>query len=420
VERVIEILLPWYEALVVPMRWRDVVDITVMAFFVYQAYIYFRGTRAARIGVGLAIMGTLYFIAHAAGLLLTSWVLSGIWAAVFVLVIIVFQTEIRQLLEQVQPTVPSFSWFRRSQQQSELVETLRTIADACFTLAAKRRGVLLVFERRDKLEPLFRSPGVIVDARVSAQLLENLFMPPAPLHDGAVYIRGERIYRAGCVLPLSETHSLPHFYGTRHRAAVGLTERSDALAIVVSEERGAVSVVARGNMVTQPDAGALCAWLTARLTKATTAYRFVRPRLTVLTYNWRAKLASIAVVIGLWMVLVGPQNAEVGFSIPVIYDNIPVDLDITSSKTQEVYLRVRGPRELINLLDQRRLRANINLKEAQEGTTRYSLSARDVNIPLGVEVAGVDPTTVTVRLKKKPPPEKEETKVGAGKVSWLR
>ena len=419
-ERVLEMMQPWYEAIIIPMGWRDVVDITLMACLVYQAYIYFRGTRAARIGVGLVIMGLLYFIAHAAGLLLTSWVLSGIWAAVFVLVIIVFQSEIRLILEQVRPTLPSFSVFRRSRQQSSIVETLHTIADTCFTLAARRRGVLLIFERRDQLEPLLRSPGVVVDAQVSAQLVENLFMPPSPLHDGAVYLRGERIYRAGCVLPLSETHTLPHFYGTRHRAAVGITERSDALAVVVSEERGAVSVVERGNMVTQPNAAALLAWLTTRLTNEAQTYRFAWPRVTVLTHNWRAKLASLIAVIGLWLVMVGPQNAEVGFTIPVIYDNIPVDLDITGSHTQEVYLRVRGPRELINLLDPRRLRANINLKEAQEGTSRYSLSAQDVNIPLGVEVAGVDPVNVTVRLKKKPPPEKEDAKASAGKVSWLK
>lgn len=405
----------WYESISFPLGWRDVIDITLMACLIYQAYISFRGTRAARIGVGLAVVGALYFLAHAAGLLLTSWVLSGVWAAVFVLVIIVFQAEIRQVLEQVQPALPSFALFRRGRQLQSEVEILRTIADTCFTLATKRRGALLVFERRDQLEPLLRSAGVIVDARVSSQLLENLFMPPSPLHDGALYLRGDRIFRAGCVLPLSETPSLPHFYGTRHRAAVGITERSDALAVVISEERAAISVVEQGHMVTLPDIQGLYTWLLTRLVDSGQSHRFMWPSFRLFTYNWRVKLASLAVVLLLWVALIGPQNAEVGFTIPVIYDNIPASLDLMGSRTQEVYLRVRGPRELINFLDPRRLRATLNLKEAQEGTMRYSLSAQDVDIPLGVEVARVDPATVTVRLKKKPPPEKEETKGSSGK-----
>jgi diadenylate cyclase len=189
-------LWSWQESVSSPVGWRGAVDITLMACLVYQVYIRFRGTRAARIGVGLAIMGSLYFLAHAAGLLLTSWVLSGVWAVAFVLVIIVFQSEIRQVLEQVQPAFPSLTLFHRGRQFHSKVEILRMIADTCFALAPKRLGMLLMFERRDQLEPLLRSIGVIVDAQVSPRLLENLFTPPAPLHDGALYLRGERIFRA--------------------------------------------------------------------------------------------------------------------------------------------------------------------------------------------------------------------------------
>jgi len=273
--------VPLSEDFTRPVRWRDVLDIALMVFLVYQAYLRLRGTQAARVGASLAVMGLLYFLAHATGLFLTSWILSAIWAASFILVIIVFQTEIRQILEQVNPVIPSFKMFRHLYQPHDSTDALTTIADTCFALASKHYGALLVFERRDPLEPLLRSLGVVIDARVSSQLLENLFTLQASLHDGAVYVRADRIYRAGCILPLSETKSLPYFCGTRHRAAVGITEHSDALAVVVL----------------------------------------------------------------LWLVLVGPQNAEVGFNIPVIYDNIP----------------------------------------------------------LGLQVAEVDPMTVTVRLKKKPP-----------------
>lgn len=385
------------------MGWRDVLDVALMTFLVYQAYTRLRGTPAARVGLGLAVLGFLYFLAQATGLFLTSWVLGGIWAAVFILVIVVFQAEIRQILQQVNLVFPSLAAFRRAAWSKDAPEVLVTIAATCFALVSRRCGALLMFERRDPLEPLLRSQGVMVDAYISSQLIENLCTPPVPLHDGALYLRNDRIYRAGCVLPLSETSSLPYFYGTRHRAAVGITERSDALAIVVSEERGAVSVAEQGGMVTVPSARELVEWLTARLSTPSEKRLSLWPGRTLVTHNWQAKLGALAVVTVLWLVLVGPQNTEVGFTTPVVYHNIPTELILDGKPTQEVYLRLRGSRELLSLLDPRRLRAQIDLKEAREGPNHYSLSAQEVNVPLGVQVAGVDPPTVTVRLRRKPP-----------------
>jgi hypothetical protein len=115
----------------------------------------------------------------------------------------------------------------------------------------------------------------------------------------------------------------------------------------------------------------------------------------------------------LWIVFVGPQNTEIGFSVPVVYYNIPSHLELDGKRSQEVYLRLRGSRELLRFLDPRRLQAQVNLKDATEGTSRYSLSTQEVNVPLGVQVAGVEPATVTVRLKKKPPVEKPAEKENA-------
>jgi uncharacterized protein (TIGR00159 family) len=396
-----------------PLGWREGLDVALMTFLVYQAYIRLRGTRAARIGGGLAVMGVLYFLAQAMGLLLTSWVLSGVWTAALILLIIVFQTEIRQVLEQLPPLVPSFAFLRGLRPSSTHAEMLSSLADICFVLTRKRCGALLLFERKDQLEPLLRSPGLLLDARVSAQLVENIFTPAASLHDGAILLRNDRLARAGCILPLSETGTLPHFYGTRHRAAVGITERSDALAVVISEERGIVSVVEHGSMVPVPDALALHQWLTSHLEGPSRTWSLHWLGYAGLTHNWQAKLGALASVVVLWLVLIGPQNAEIGFTIPVVYHNIPADLDIEGKRTQEVYLRVRGSREFLALLDPRRLRAQVDLKETQKGTLQYPLSAQDVNVPLGLQVASVDPPTVTVRLKKKPPPEKPTTKEGS-------
>ncbi len=389
-------------------RWRDMIDIACMAFVVYQAYIRFRGTQAARIGAGLVVLGLFYFLASQAGLFLTTWVLGGIWAAAFILVVVVFQAEIRQILEQVNPVLSTPRIFRRPSVETRIADFLVTIADTCFSLAKKRYGAILVFERNDPVEPLLRSQGVLIDAEVSDLLLDNLFTPSGPLHDGAVYFRAGRVCRAGCVLPLSESRSLPYTYGTRHRAALGITERSDALAVVVSEERGEVSVVDRGGMVTLPGSSDLLTWLNLRLSGAKKRRAQWRWR-DMLEANLRPKLGALAAVCILWLILVGPQNTEVGFAVPVVYYNIPGNLDMTGKNTQEVYLRVRGSRELLALLDPRGLRAQVDLSSAQAGRSRFPLTEHDVNIPLGLQVAGMDPSSVSVRLKERPsPPQQTE------------
>lgn len=393
------------------IRWQDGIDIACMAFVVYQAYIRFRGTQAARIGVGLAVLGLFYFLASQAGLFLTTWVLGGIWAAAFILVVVVFQAEIRQILEQVNPVLSTPRIFRRTSAETRIADFLVTIADTCFSLAKKRYGAILVFERNDSVEPLLRSQGVLIDAEVSDLLLDNLFTPSSPLHDGAVYIRAGRVCRAGCILPLSESRSLPYTYGTRHRAALGMTERSDALAVVVSEERGAVSVVDRGGMVTLPGSSELLTWLNVRLSGAKKRRAHWRWR-DMLEANIRPKLGALAAVCILWLILVGPQNTEVGFAVPVVYYNIPGHLDMTGKNTQEVYLRVRGSRELLALLDPRGLRAQVDLSSAQAGRSRLPLTEHDVNIPLGLQVAGMDPSSVSVRLKERPSPSEQTEQNG--------
>jgi hypothetical protein len=120
------------------------------------------------------------------------------------------------------------------------------------------------------------------------------------------------------------------------------------------------------------------------------------------THNWRPKLAALAAVSVLWVVLVGRQDAEVGFSVPVVYHNVPQELTIDGKQMQEVYLRVRGSREMLNFLDPSRLQVAIDLKESKEGWQRYAVSAKDINLPLGLQLAGVNPSRIELRLRQKP------------------
>lgn len=373
--------------------WADLIDIGVMSLVVYQAYLRFRRTRAIRVLGGIAILGLGGLVAQKAGLFLTSWLFGGISAAAVVFFVVIFQAEIRQILERANPRLPLALLHRLRR------EELVVIAETAFTLALRRRGALFVLERRDFLEPLLGSPGTLMDAQPSRELLETLFTPPTPLHDGAVYLREGRIYRAGAVLPLSGNPTLASFYGTRHRAALGITEQSDAVAIVVSEERGTVSVAERGTLEVMQTPAALLAWLTDRLRAAGDRPRKRRTDITLLTHNWRPKLASVAFVVLLWIVLVGRQDAEVGFSVPIVYTNVPKNLAIQDRGIQEVYVRVRGSQEMFNFLDLSRLRAAVDLSAAKAGSQRYTIAAKDINLPPGVQLIGIEPAVIRLRLQ---------------------
>jgi len=397
-----ESVLGWVGNLVWDLPWRHSIDVALMSFIVYQVYIRIRGTRAMRILAGIVALGLGYLTAQAAGLFLTSWVLGGIWAAALILVIVIFQREIRHMLEQVNPSLPLTTLLGWGSQVRLREETLATLAQTAMAFAAKRRGALFVLERNDFVEPMLKSPGTLIDAQISEELLETIFADPAPLHDGALYVRGGRAYRAGCVLPLSDDPQLAYFYGTRHRAAVGITEQSDAVAVAVSEERGTVSVVEGGTIHLVDNATELLTWLTERLSAREEAGKRPDSAIALITRNWRPKLATVVGVSLLLFVLVGQKNDEVGISIPVVFVNIPKDLAIEDNRVQEVQVRVRGSRMMLNFLDPSQLQVSIDLNRASAGFKRYSISAKNINLPLGLQIAGTNPSQIELNLRRKP------------------
>ena len=381
--------------LLVDFGWRDAADIAIMTAVVYQGYQHFRGTRAARAFGGLALLGLSYLTAQALGLFVTSWVLGGVWAAVLVSVIVIFQSEIREVLEQFNRSMLP-RWQRRAIEQP----ALGVLADVAFTLAADRVGALIVVERQDNLAGLLRRPGVPLDAAVSADLLATIFYRGAPLHDGAVRIRSGRVLDASCLLPLSEAASLPARYGTRHRAAVGITELSDALAIVVSEERGTVSVAVGGTLQPVAEAPQLLTWLQQHV-----ATPRPQPQPTIeqgwrrlVQHNWQPKLVSAAVVVLAWAILVGPKNAEVAISASLVYQNLSSNLRIQSASNNEVVLHVRGSRELIGLLSPERVKVALDLRDAQPGDQQVKIGRDAVSLPLGLRLVEVKPPTVRLTL----------------------
>ena len=226
-------------------RLRDAVDILVVSVVLYRVFVMFKETRAVQMLLGLGGLMVASFVARRFELYSTSWLLENFWSFWVLALIVLFQPELRRALAQLgQSRLFQGVALVAREQRSHLFDDVVKAADA---LAAKRIGALVVLERSTGLRN-YAELGVPLDALVSADLLVSLFLPYSPLHDGAVFIRGNRVAAAGCFLPLSRNTQLARAMGTRHRAALGLAEETDAVVLVVSEETGRISLAVGGNM----------------------------------------------------------------------------------------------------------------------------------------------------------------------------
>ena len=227
----------------ISFRWTDIVDVAIVAAALYYILIWLRGTRAVQLIRGLLFLIFIWAVGRALDLRIINWLFDKFSTVILVLLIIVFQPELRRALERIGRArllvrmglipEPRGGWL------------VKHLMKAVETLSERRTGAIIALERNTGLSEFLES-GVKLDAVISAELLLALFSTKSPMHDGAVIIQGDRISAAGCLLPLSETRIIDKRHGTRHRAAIGLTEQTDAFAIVVSERAGTVSVAENG------------------------------------------------------------------------------------------------------------------------------------------------------------------------------
>jgi diadenylate cyclase len=234
------------ESLAGQVQLTTLVDIGLTAFVIYWLFSLIRGTRAVRLVIGVSVILLIYAVAQAAGLrLFTQLLQAGAVVGLFALVV-VFQPELRRGLDRL-GRVGSLAWLGSPADQRAVERVAASVAGAALRLASARHGALIVIERETGLGEIAET-GVMIRGDLTAELLEALFAPRAALHDGAVIIRGETILAAGALLPLAETTVQAERYGTRHRAALGITEQTDAIVVVVSEETGQASLVERARI----------------------------------------------------------------------------------------------------------------------------------------------------------------------------
>lgn len=223
---------------------KPVAEICVLWFVFYQILVFFEGTRAFQVLKGLIYLLIGFLISQLLGLTTLNWLLKNFFAISILAVLIIFQQELRQGLARLGQQ----HLFNIGLEESEVVAIIKEIAAAVYKLAQRKIGCIIAIEKDAKLKTFIDS-GVSIDGNVSSELLQSIFVTTSPLHDGGVIIRNEKILAASCLFPLSENANLSKIIGTRHRAVLGITEQTDAIGVIVSEETGNISIAADGRFI---------------------------------------------------------------------------------------------------------------------------------------------------------------------------
>lgn len=385
-------------AILANLRFQDVIDILFLTFVAYHLYLWFWGTKAFKALVGLLVLGIIFTLSRSWGLFLTTWVFQILWQVLVVMLIILFQSEIRQVLERVNPL--KVIGLRAS---SGTDDWIPSFVEAVFSLAKRKIGALLILERLDRVEE-FVTGGFQLDGKPDRQLLMSVFQRESPLHDGAMLIQNGRVSQVACYLPLSSAEGLPKEWGTRHRAALGLSERCDACVLVISEERGEVSLAREREMshVRKPDRLAPLireALRPPRIQKKTWWGRI----LSFLINRWPVKVGALGLVSILWLLLAGQQDFEVALRIPLGLRNLPAQMEILEPMNPEVQITVRGLRKDASTLDERNVQAELDLSLAGSGSKTFRITRDHIILPNDrIYVVNINPPQMEFKFRKKP------------------
>ena len=373
---------------------RDLADIVFLTIVAYQLYIWFRETKALRVIIGLVVLGGVYFLAKLWGLFMTTWVFQVLWQVLIILLLILFQSEIRQVLEKVSP-LRYFKSRKRFSSEAFLNDLIIT----SFELAQEKTGALIVISRDDNLSEFIHS-GQKIMAIPEPALIKSIFNRYAPTHDGAVIISHDLLTEMGCILPLSEKEALPEHFGTRHRAALGITELTDAVCIVVSEERAEVSTVVHGKVTTREKPELLASDLRNLLAAPKTDKPTLKGFLTgAFIENWKTKIGTLMLVAAAWLVVASQQVTQINIAVPINYANITSGMVLAENPVKMANLTLTGKRHKMKDLKGQEVQIQIDLSALEHGKHKLELIPKHIDLPLGVTIDRINPKEVTVFLE---------------------
>jgi len=378
----------------------EIIDIIFVAILLYTAIVWAQRTRAAFVVRGMVILGIVYIVARYLELEMTAWIFQAFFAVFLIMIVVIFQEELRHLFERI--AVWSLTHKRIPALRSTTVDILvRTVSD----MAKDKIGGLIVVVGNDPIERHVEG-GIPLDGALSEPLLKSIFDPHSPGHDGAVLVERDRVTRFATHLPLSKDLAQLVHLGTRHSAALGLAELTDALCLVISEERGTVSVARDGRLRRIENLNQLVEVIETFLKEKFPPAEKKPLSLEFVRQNWVAKTLSLSLAIGFWYVFVpGSTIVEATYNVPVRIEHLSADLALEGIEPREVAVTFTGPRRAFYLFEARKVEAVVDVSLADEGRRTFNLSEQNVRYPKDLTVREISPNRIRISVKKLPQPE---------------
>ena len=373
------------------VRWQDIVDILFISYILFRFYILFRGTNAFTVLIGIVILWFFQKIAIYLGLIVTSWSIQGFTAVAAIIIIVIFRNEIRSVLQT--KNLGTLLW---GFPHKEIDTPAETIVDSTFEMARKGAGALIVIPGKEDIFEAVHS-GIKWEGFVSKEMITSVFWQENPVHDGAAVIQGNRIVQVGAILPLSRRKDLPSNYGTRHRAAAGLSETTDALVVGVSEERKDVFIAKAGKIHRINKKGDLNDTINEHLgihSEQSISYRKEKMEILI------AALISIIFITAIWFSFTSGQDTLITLEIPVEYMNRDPAMEILDTSVNNVLLNLSGSGTLIRNMGAQQIKVKIDLGKGKVGVNSFPVTQENISMPPGVVLRNVKPPTVEVTLDR--------------------
>ena len=371
------------------IRWQDVVDIVLNSYIVFRLYAIFRGTIVFRVLMTIAVLWFFQRIAVSVGLIVTSWAIQGITAAAALLIIVVFRNEIRSVLQT--KNLKAILWgFSRKADKTPF----EVIIESVYDLARKNTGALIVFPGKKDLKEYIHN-SIPWGGVLSKQMLASIFWPDNPVHDGAAIIQGNRVKEVGVILPLSRNQDLPSHFGTRHRAAIGLAESTDALIIVVSEEKGSISYAKNSRIKSVKGKEDLHRILQEHFGVEEQQETYFKKRRLERSL---AAIVSFLFIAGVWFSFTRGQDTLVTLDVPIEYVNRDLKMEILDTSVNAVQLQLSGSGALIKSIRTEQVRIRVDLGNAVPGPNIYAVTRENITLPPGVTLINIEPHEIKVNL----------------------
>ena len=368
------------------------IDFAVLMAAVYVALRWASRARALRLCLAAIALSVCGLLAHRLGLVVTAWVLHISAVIVALLILLLFPAEFRYALLRLDQVI------RGGRKQSKAAE-YAVLAQSVFDLANTGVGLLIVLPRADALDGL-TAAGTPVSVPISSEILASIFNVSSPLHDGAAVVQDDRIVAVKVVLPLTRRVDLPAHYGTRHRAALGLSEHCDALVVVASEETHEVRLVRRGSMMLCRSAAELAEALSTELMPPYARQRLSTRVVRLLFGHARIKVAAVCLATGFWYVFFVSTGIVIRtLDVPIEFTNISAGLHIVDQSTSHLEVELRGSALLIDSLEPRSIIAHVPVGSPTTGTVTIRVTPESLNLDPGITIDRITPDHISLKLE---------------------